>query len=197
MPQNLRLDLQYMPHPYPEWAGHVYQAWGVLTLSILHDNIKEVLLKFDWNMVEFIDWYLEYHDEISSMALPGAVLDGESLSQAADRIYDDDEQLDRISRYLRSHELQIPFSDTIIPNIVIGLKDGAGEVSLNDPIGRYNHPNKDFFKRGVWAFPFDMEDFHAHLKSQIQDFLTIWIEKASVPEFRETLEDLLARAKQI
>jgi hypothetical protein len=131
------------------------------------------------------------------MALPGTRLDGESLSQASDRIYDDDEQLDRISRYLRSHTLRNPFSNTIIPDIVIGLKNGAGEVSFNDPIGRWNDPDKDFFKRGVWAYSFEMDDFHTHLKSQIQDFLTIGIEKASVPAFRETLEDLLARAKQI
>jgi hypothetical protein len=62
-----------------------------------------------------------------------------------------------------------------MPNIIIGLNHGTGEISLDTAVES-------------WAYAFEMEPFVAQFREQVQKVLTVWLEqtrgKEALPGYR-------------
>ncbi len=200
----LHITMKHKKHPYPNDADAPYEAWGDFQVCLVHDGKEERLLEFEWNLEVFIEWYLENHEKIHTESLAGG-LPGESQAQTEHRLLhtdmedmdERDELDDNLYEFRAAHYLRMAFRGVEIPNIVIGVNHSEGEISLYpDEDSRWDKSD-DFFKRGNWAFSFDMSEFQSHLKAEIIAYLEIWLEKASIPKLKEQIKNSLEQTKHL
>jgi hypothetical protein len=204
----LRFKLVYLEHEYP-FQERIDEMWGALEIYLLDSEVVEVLLKFEWDISELIEWYLDKHIAMFSEGFPYAQ-SGENLDQALDRIHKeiekvDDDDIDELYkwdellyRFRSSHCLRWGMNGSRVPALIIGLNHGYGEISLNlKPESGFMEEKMDdypgYYKPGSWAYTFDQEEFKVHFKQEIFNFLSDALQKAREPKSRTLAEKLLKR----
>ncbi|MEO8392493.1 MAG: hypothetical protein ABI700_05825 [Chloroflexota bacterium] len=179
---SLRFVLTHKDHPYPEDAISAVEAWGEFTI---HSN-EDLLLRTEWNLEEFIEWYLETREQRFSSSLPD-ILPGESLAQASARSRQalqsaDDENLsDLLYNFREAHQLYFAFRGSYMPGVMLGINHGHGEISFisTDPKREAHFMELSWIKPGSWAYAFDIPDFSAYMDQHLKDYLREWLTRTN------------------
>ena len=200
MTNRLRFVLTHKAHPYPEDAISAAEAWGIFTISVNN----ELLLKTEWNLEEFIGWYLETEDRRFSTSLPD-VRPSESLAQASARglqalqAVPHNQEAERLSTiqydFRAAHELYFAFRGSYMPDIIIGIKDGQGEISFCpfDAKKEGHFRELSWLKSDSWDYPFDIPDFKAHMEQHLKDYLHECLTRTNNPYAIVAAQRLLAQ----
>jgi hypothetical protein len=167
---QLRFILTHKDHPYPEDAISAVEAWGELSISANN----ELLLRTEWNLDEFIEWYLETRAQRFSTSL-GNMHPGESLAQAASRDLQSDDRA--------AHNLYFGFRGSYMPSVIVGIQQRQGEISFcpSDAKRETHFSELSWIKPGLWAYPFDIPDFEAYMDQHLKDFLREWLTRTNNP----------------
>ena len=150
-----------------------------IDVVLLEESKQTLLLHWEWNLEDLAESYVDNEYAVKHETLEDigcTPKPNESLSQALDRAYMREESdfpdengflywLDSLRMFNARHSLRRAMPGARIPNIVIGLNHGAGEISFTKkhatPLGlelwgpRYGHD---------WAYEFNMNDFCLHLE---------------------------------
>jgi hypothetical protein len=191
MSNMLRFDLEPRDHPYPNHPSTALETWGHVAISILLEYGKLVnILTNEWSLDSCVEWFIESYHALahSDFSIDGHTpYPGESLAQTLNRFrsreFDDDDReyewADAIFTYYKSHSLRFAFPGTKMPNIIVGLKHGEGEISFSD--------------EGIeWAYPFDMNTFINTTHTNALNFLEFWSASQN-PELRNYVRELITR----
>jgi hypothetical protein len=206
MTGNLRIQMHYKTHPYPDYPASTHEAWGRLMLIIETESHSETLLEFDWTLNSFIEWFTNNIERIRHEFLP-EIIPGESLAQALHRLKnrdftDEDAELKwykKLYDFRKSHSFRWAFPGTVMPDIIIGHNNNKGEISLdvlNDLEIEQEHPQKafpppDFLKQESWAYQFGMDNFCTDLKAEFKRFLDDWHQSTTKPAGKKRSKELL------
>lgn len=190
MKNTVHIKLINKPHPFPGSAGSAYEAWGRIIifhsenemLSNLYENENHVfysendnitkLYDWEWNIMEFAEWFFENEKfiseeilDVSYLKLERSISLAESLQKLHDRDfdpYDEDGEFDWFNglyEYYTHHNLLHGFYGARrIPDFIIGMNNGSGEIS------KYTDEEK-------WYLDFDMAEFLSETKQELIKFL--------------------------
>ncbi|WP_414527657.1 hypothetical protein [Nodularia chucula] len=159
MNNKLRFELITKPHPYLNEKSSMFEEWGDIKILILFENKKLILLKTEWNMLEIVKWVIKnqhnFCNSIENIHEEIQVFANESLAKSLERLhqkdfYEEEDSQDKwyeaLYKFREQHNLRFAMRGSNIPDIVIGLNKGKGEISL------YNEEHD-------WSYSFDIEDF--------------------------------------
>lgn len=136
-----------------------------------------MLLDWQWNLEQFVEWCLENQAAIlhDVQSVAGKQLEaGECLAHAHRRLLDrefPDEAEEEMFRYddalyefYSTHCLHFGLTGAAIPdpNIIIGCKDGMGEISLCEEAQQ-------------WCYRFEMRTFWRELLIESRHFILAWM----------------------
>jgi hypothetical protein len=177
---KLRCELELRPYPYPDENDPNHIGWGILSLFLLASRDTLLLFSWEWDLLAFAEWFVESRkglcDGVLSVQGNGA-LQSENLSQALQRLqsrhfHDDEDEamadwFNHLYSFRQQHALRAALRGAHIPDIIIGLNHGSGEISL---------VSEDV----TWVYQFDMDDFCLHLRQVILEFL---VKCSSISQF--------------
>lgn len=164
---KLYFELEQRPSPYLNHSTLEDEVWGQVT--IIASNSKETeLLVWQWNLRLLETWFNTNRVALLSelLSIQGySPLPGESLAQALIRFQYRDftpqsEKLEEIwfnslFEYHQRHSLRFAFRGADIPDIIIGLNHGTGEISTVS-------------ERAEWSYKFDIRDFCDNLQKRLE-----------------------------
>jgi hypothetical protein len=173
MENLLRFKIEQKQYPYSDNAGMGnLENWGQIKILILRNTDQVLLLEHQWHLFELAIWFLENEEFLRSEHLSiyekFSTCPGESLAQALERLQNqeflDEEEQDRwydmLYEFREHHALRFAMRGANIPNIIIGVNQGLGEISLSDQ-------NDD------WCYSFDMNDFLADTKKKLDAYSAV------------------------
>jgi hypothetical protein len=186
MDNQLRINLKQKSPQHPESP---HEGWGEIDIILLERTNQTLLLHWEWSLEDLAAWYIDNEYAIKHETLQGIGCipqPNESLSQAIDRAYRRDESdfrdedtyfawIDSLRTFNERHSLRRAMPGALIPNVVIGLNHGAGEISFTEAHAtalarelwgpRYRHD---------WSYAFNMDDFCCHFQRQLLTYLRDW-----------------------
>ena len=167
MRQQLYFQLDLKPFPYPNGHGSEAATWGQISIIISGDEEK-VLFVWQWNFDVLVEWFDNNRKILLSEELSicgSSPLPGESLAQAdlrlRNRDFPDDEDkamsiwYEELQNYGARHSLIYALEGANVPDIIIGLNRGIGEISRSDD-------------EEEWAYQFDMNTFCEDLAERLK-----------------------------
>ena len=179
---QLRLDVESLPHPYPNEPSARVEAWSRITLHLVGPDRQVELLDTQWDMLALAEWFAEHHEAIChDTLLVGSPLPNESLAQALKRLQGKHLRTERAQEqrhaallaYRRQHSLRFALRGAALPEIIIGCNHGIGEISRSDDDAN-------------WAYTFAMADFCRESRHLLRQVVARWISSTT---------DLQARAR--
>jgi hypothetical protein len=97
--------------------------------------------------------------------------------------------------------LAFAFPGTSVPEIIIGLNKGLGEISLGSRGDKTVEPPEDarwlWFPPSSWTYAFDIQDFRNSSKLEIQKFLNYAFKKYSNPHIQNAVQNLLLASNSL
>jgi hypothetical protein len=175
MSNKLRFFIELKPYPYLDEAYVESTKWGCLKIVILSNESQITLLETEWEMAMLLEWFSENEQFIKSESLINKEIGlytfpSESLAQALNRLQEcefteDEESLEdlwvgTLFKFRQRHSLRFGLRGAEIPEIIIGFKDEAGEISLSS-------------EKCEWIYKFDMNDFFADFHKKSASFYEI------------------------
>ena len=138
--KQLKIKLNPLPYPY-EGEQKRYEDWGNIKLVYSGNTEIKEILNFEWNVLPFIEWYLQIINELEKSP-PFEVKKNESLAEAlirqieiiadCDLENDEDDNYDILYEFRKNHDLSFGFKGTSIGSLIIGINNGEGEISSTD-----------------------------------------------------------------
>lgn len=213
MPNKLRFILEPLPHPHPQTASSEFEAWGRLSIYVLTDTSRHLLLRTQWNLEMLAEWFCGHsadlcksHRELEAQrSLPHESLAQRNwrLRQHFDYFPDNltDEQTEEIDAWAEAlsassgHTLNSMLPGAGMPPLVVGCHNGSGEISFVPEAANSTYQDTEEFSLapGTWAFAFDMADFLIRLRAILILFLRVWLQSPRSPSARVRMEQLLVR----
>ena len=173
MNTKLHINLKLLEHPYSYENGSEFEAWGQILMIVFDKSKPFILLDWQWNIIELVDWYIENREAICGESLLD-VLQGENLAQALERLQarnfkEHEEELEYewhtvLFEFRQQHSLRFALRGANIPNIIIGCNHGYGEISLVEGEKK-------------WYYLFDFQDFCQNFENEMKQFLELWCNK--------------------
>lgn len=172
---SIHIYLHLVSHPYPEDPGAAHDIWGSIRIQAMQNSVLVTLLDWQWDLLAFAEWFVVTQEDLltETFYIAGhAPRTGESLSQALERMRERDDFVDEreaddwfdaLYIYYTHHSLQVALRGAAIPDIIVGLNRGQGEISLHN----------------AWHYSFDIESFCTRLRREFS-----WV-------FREQMRGLL------
>ncbi len=177
---QLRLSLE----PRPKHVSELSDKWGGLTFTILTASESMVLLDVRWNVLEFAEWFVENWTFLCQHKLlieGDAIAEHENLSQAMNRLYDKDfelqadfdrwhERLEELS-FWTHHSIRAGLDGAAVPDVLIGCNRGRGEIShMQRSPDPYNGQGA-YAKPGDWQYEIDIADFLRNASQEILAYM--------------------------
>lgn len=174
MTGDLSVSLELTEHYNPEFKGIYLDPWGRFTFTHTQDGRTITLLDWQWGLDELAEGFAENRDALRTeeLSVVGEMtLPGESLAQARTRFRDRDAFADqeefnefysRIWPYFKRHCPKSWMVGVAMPDIVLGLNRGVGEISL-------------VIEQESWAYTFDMNLFVERFRREVIRILSTWL----------------------
>lgn len=202
MTTKLNFTLENLPHPFTSNPSQ-FEAWGRLTATIFSDNIAEKLFLFEYNLETLASWFSKTSHRWDQQLLTTA--SEQSQSQVFDKLekkveylldankeQEATEIIEQLGNFSEIHDLGIALSGLKLPKIHISAIGEVGEISISsiDPL---RDSEKLLLKPPPWRYKFNIEDFQNHLRNELNSFLAVAIQQASLPQAKERFEVLQKR----
>lgn len=174
MSNVLRFNL--IPKLPPQGQAEIlgYKDWGRLIILIQETAREVLLLDTEWNLSSLCEWFIENRERLrcDTLWLEGKEqpFPSESLSQCLERLQDRDftedeedieeEWFNAIFKFRQHHALRLGLRGARIPDIIIGLNHGEGEISLST-------------ENDEWCYSFSMNNFLADFSEKVENFLSL------------------------
>jgi hypothetical protein len=169
---SLRFYLEPKPYPYLD-KNAASTKWGRLTIVILSEESRTILLETEWDLHLLLEWFNQNVKFLKCETLINHELDicmfqSESLAQALNRLQERDFNIEEESleeawykalfEFRQHHSLRFCLRGAAIPEIIIGLNGGVGEISLAS-------------ESCEWSYKFDMDEFLEDIHARLLSFL--------------------------
>ncbi len=169
----LKIRLTPTLHPYPDEPETFLEAWGEILTVVQEEAATNELNGIQWDALCLLEWFAQNRTSIAFetfSVLGERPYPDESLSEALIRIRlerfleasEPKELVDRWSKeyegFFERHSLARGLPGSRMPNIVMGLNRGAGEISLVD-------------QNNKWKYDFDMRTFWLDFRDEAQRFV--------------------------
>lgn len=134
---------------------------GLISISVKgEDNEKQEILSIQWDAIELVQWLLRNKEAIFAQELPPFVPHGPSIAESIRKFYSDltddqDDLIDMMFDYRKSHEICFGLRGASVPSIYLGLGNEGHEVSVEHP---------DRFLR----FLINLSDFYVELEKKFK-----------------------------
>lgn len=174
---KLKVELKKKEYPYEDDPSASFNLWG--EIIICYED--EILLDTQWNITNFIEWFIENEEYLKIEKFPFEYTNSiaesrDLLFERVDDFSDSQEQemfdyVDELSEYFPNHYFHLRGTDT--QSYYIGLTPtNGGEISycVDDKYYSYN---------------FDMDKFITRVDEEIKRFLESTQIKASTQSFFE------------
>jgi hypothetical protein len=204
--KSLYLSLKHLPENLPEIyrKKHADKAWGRLELSV-DDGLEKIsLFSIEYNLIYFVNWYLEMH--LPNLYRPCWLLLPEKQSISDFITLPVNYNLVNSHQYTNVYLAPISLKRAFnyfepIPRILISRRSteagipNKGEVSLAGFAYRRNHFKIAIEeKKAAWAYPFDLRQYHYDSRWAMIEFLEQWCEIAPTETSKA---EALTRFRQI
>ncbi len=190
----LKIKLSHKDHPFPNELESSFEAWGSVYIEVYNADNFKVLKQVDWDILNLLEWFANNRKWIASeefLVLGERAIPEESLSQALYRIRLQkflhpqnipDDLLDQLSveyeGYYQRHSLLTEMKGSGMPEIIIGLNHGVGEISL-------------LSKSESWKYQFNMDVFINDFTHETMEFVSKWQEQTQNERKRKRGLDIL------
>lgn len=189
---KLNIKFQHSDNPYHDNENVELEAWGKIQISIISGDDKHELLDWQWNVLTIAEWYIDNKKKLFNSTLPG-VHENESLADALSRLrnvafedHEDNKEYawhSTLHNYWNDHSLRSAMRGANIPDIIIGMNNLKGEISLSEDAVS-------------WAYQFDSDVFKMQIESQLVEFIKEWREMALSTKANDYGELLLGNIRK-
>lgn len=210
---KLRFDIKPMANPFPTDPRAAFEVWGDFSVYVSSYGKRVLLLRMQWHLEDLAEWFAENYDALRHdkfSVLGEEPLSGESLAQADERFRNrysaDDEQVtmeefdhwyDALFEY-GNHSLRVALPGTRVPDIIIGMNNGVGEISFIGDADKEKYPQNaaSYANLREWSYPFEMDNFLTDTRQRLQQFLREWLATAENPAARARVEGILEKLQR-
>lgn len=187
----LTMQMVAIDHPYPNDPTVSFEVWAAIRVFVSQDASTANLVHFEWNIDTFAEWYLKNAARVLTIMLPDPRL-GESLAERIYRLVIEstpeniEEMLDLQWKFMSACCIKHWFPGCYLPAVVVGLNDGAGEISFEEDDAEVEHRSSHIntskyrtlintWRPGVWAYQVDLRQFFTQTKWNLIDVMQNWL----------------------
>lgn len=187
---SLRFVAKALPHPFASDPGVANEIWGEVRLIHEADERTMELLYHQWDLLKLAEWMVVDGCGFATVLLPDRPKMNESLSEALSRMTqrpddsfvneaESDTWFESLHAFRKAHSIRFALRGADVPEVIIGINNGAGEIS------RYEGER--------WVFRFQVDEFIVSATNAVRNVIESSLRCAPADEsLRETLSKLNA-----